>query len=72
MTTYPNYSEYLHLIESLLKQGRRDDAAVELQKLYDQGYHYGVNYGWVDIQDADLSEQDYVKALKSAVNLEDE
>lgn len=48
---YPKYTEYLHMLEIYIKQGRREDAEFELQKLFEQGYSLGLNKGWAIEQD---------------------
>jgi len=43
---FPNYKEWAHLIHTLIKQDRRVEVEQELNKIFEQGYHLGVNHGW--------------------------
>lgn len=48
-----NYHEHAKLINVLLGQGRLGEVEQELHKIFDKGYHHGLNNGWAIEQDKD-------------------
>lgn len=59
MTTKPDFDEWaLNIIDTYFNSRRdkfeRDSLAEHLRLAYEQGYHYGLNNGWVDEQEKSI------------------